>query len=464
MATVALTAERWYTGISRYQWVALGLASLGWVFDVFEGQIFVASMNEATPALLGGSATAGEVGFWNHMALGAFLLGGALGGVLFGMLSDRIGRQRTMTYTILTYSVCTGLSAFAPGMWSMAWFRFLAAMGVGGEWAVASTLVAEEFPRRSRAWTQSLFQASGTLGKCLAAAAGALFVAHPSMEIPLPLGAGTLEIPGWRMAFLLGIAPALMIIFVRRHLREPEVWRQAVEVGADRPAPAGRLRELFAGGLRRRTLIGVGLAAVSMATFWGTVIYAKDALRDARAREYLAALPYGADARAQAAMLEDHAPEPKRAEMLGMFLSTVGSGLGLVAFGPLAERFGRLGALRLYLLGALAASLVLFQGLSKPAAVTAFLPVFGFLSTGLGSGMAVYFPELFPTRLRGTGAGFCFNAGRVAAAPALFVAGWLQMGYGLSLAGSATLISLLFPLAALLLVFAPETRGQELPE
>jgi MFS family permease len=198
-----------------------------------------------------------------------------------------------------------------------------------------------------------------------------------------------------------------------------------------------------------------------MATYWGTVIYAKDALRDARAREYLAALP---DATAGAAVLEEHALELKRAEMLGMFLATVGSGIGLVCFGPLAEWLGRRGALLLYLLGGLAASLVLFGVLTDAAAITLFLPVFGFLTTGIGSGCAVYFPELFPTRLRGTGAGFCFNAGRVLAAPALFVAGWLQMGWGLSLAGSATLISLLFPLGALLLLFAPETRGRELPE
>src|SRR5919204_2973147 len=101
MATAALTTERWYTGVSRYQWLALTLASLGWVFDVFEGQIFVVSMNEAMPDLLGGSVTAGDIAFWNNVALGAFLLGGALGGVLFGMLSDRLGRTRTMTYTIL---------------------------------------------------------------------------------------------------------------------------------------------------------------------------------------------------------------------------------------------------------------------------------------------------------------------------------------------------------------------------
>jgi MFS family permease len=464
MSSVTLTEGRWYTGISRYQWLALTLASLGWVFDVFEGQIFVASMNEATPALLGGSATPGQVGFWNHMALSAFLLGGALGGVLFGMLSDRLGRQRTMTYTILMYSLCTGLSAFSPGMWAMAGFRFLSAMGVGGEWAVASTLLAEEFPRRSRAWTQSLFQASGCLGKCLAVVAGVLLVAQPSFHIPLPLGAGTLEVHGWRLAFLLGLAPAVMILWVRRHLREPEVWRQAVDAGTDRPAAAGRLLELFSGRLRRRTLVGVGLAAVVMATYWGTVIYAKDTLRDARAREYLAALPDGADAPARAAVLEEHAVELKRAEMLGMFLATVGSALGLVSFGPLAERLGRRGALLLFLLGGLAASLILFRVLTDASPITLFLPVFGFLTVGIGSGCAVYFPELYPTRLRGTGAGFCFNAGRILAAPALFGAGWLQMGCGLSLAGSATLISLLFPAGALLLLFAPETRGQELPD
>jgi MFS family permease len=464
MASVTLSEGRWYTGISRYQWLALGLASLGWAFDVFEGQIFVASMNEATPALLGGSATPGAVGFWNHITLGTFLLGGALGGILFGMLSDRIGRRRTMTYTILTYSLCTGLSAFAPGMWSMAGFRFLTAMGVGGEWAVASTLVAEEFPRRSRAWTQSIFQASGTLGKCLAAAAGALIVAQPSFHIPLPFGAGSLEVHGWRLAFLLGVAPALLILLVRRHLREPEVWRQAVAVGTDQPAPAGRLRELFSARLLRRTLVGVGLASVGMATYWGTVIYAKDALRDARAREYWAVLPEGADATARAAVLEEHAPELKRDEMLGMFLATVGSGLGLIAFGPLAEWLGRRGALLLYLLGGLGAAVILFQVLTDAGAITLFLPLFGFLTTGIGSGCAVYFPELFPTRLRGTGAGFCFNAGRILAAPALFAAGWLQLGCGLSLADAATLISLLFPLGALLLLVAPETRGRELPD
>jgi MFS family permease len=464
MASATLTAgERWYSGISRYQWLALSLASLGWIFDVFEGQIFVASMNEAMPALLGGSASPGDIALWNNIALGAFLLGGALGGVLFGMLSDRVGRKRTMTYTILMYSVCTGLSAFAHSGWELALFRFLAALGVGGEWAVASTLVAEEFPQRARAWAQSLFHASSTLGTYLAVAAGALIIADPKVSLHLPLLGDAWQISGWRLGFLLGAVPALLILFTRTHLREPEVWRQTAEAGTA-AVPAGRLRDLFSARFVRRTLVGVGLAGVGLATVWGTAIYGKDVFRNACTEQYLTALPAGADASARAELLESRAAELKRDEMLGMFLVTTGTGLGLLAFAPLAERLGRRGAMLTFLLGGLAASLVLFQVLTSVWAIALFLPFFGFLTVGLHAGFAVYFPELFPTRLRGTGAGFCFNAGRILAAPTLLLAGWLQLDGGLSLAGSATLLSLLFPVGALLLLFAPETRGRELPE
>src|SRR5262249_19522669 len=157
--------------ITRYQWVVLVIASLGWVFDVFEGQVFVATEKEAMPELLGG-ASAQNVDLHTNLALGAFLLGGAAGGVLFGTLSDRIGRQKTLSLTILVYAVFTCLSAFSRTWWQMALFRFLVALGVGGEWAVASTFVAEVFPMRARAWSQSIFHASSVLGTFLAIAAG----------------------------------------------------------------------------------------------------------------------------------------------------------------------------------------------------------------------------------------------------------------------------------------------------
>src|SRR5262249_1649919 len=129
--------------VTRYQWIVLIIACLGWIFDVFEGQIFVASMNEAMPSLLPPGTDKGTIAYYNNIAFGAFLVGGALGGVIFGMLSDKIGRTKTMVYTILMYSLFTCVTAFAKNWQQMAILRFFVAMGVGGEWAVASAMVAE---------------------------------------------------------------------------------------------------------------------------------------------------------------------------------------------------------------------------------------------------------------------------------------------------------------------------------
>jgi MFS family permease len=492
--------RRWYEGVSGYQWLVLALASLGWVFDVFEGQIFVASMREAMPALLGGGTPRYLVAFYDNIALAAFLVGGAVGGVLFGVLGDRVGRKRALTWTILTYSVFTCLSAFARTWWQMAGCRFLVALGVGGEWAVASALVAEVFPLRSRAWAQSIFHASSVLGTYLAVAAGTWVVAYPTVAVTLP-GVGTWQVPGWRLGFLLGVLPALLIVWVRVSLREPDAWLRAHKApwpgppsggqprGQERPergsiiqalwgvarAPAALVRPqarrvaaadltlsagsvwaLFTPGLRRRTLVGVGLATVGLATFWGTHIYGKNVLREAVA--YAPGLTEDPDATTL-----------KRAEMLGMFLVTTGGGLGLLSFGPLSEWLGRRRTFLVFLLGGLASSLVLFSPEHWGAAVEALyvlLPVFGFLTLGMHAGFAVYFPELFPTRLRSTGGGFCFNVGRLLAAPVLVLSGWLQKELG-SLGGeaaSAALLSLLFLPGALLLLIAPETRGRDLPE
>jgi MFS family permease len=457
MSTQQAEQGRWYEGVTAYQWWVLALASLGWVFDVFEGQIFVASMNEAMPALLPQDTPKGVQSYYNGIALAAFLLGGALGGVLFGMLADRFGRKRVMGYTILVYSAFTCLSAFSQEWWQLAAFRFLVALGVGGEWAVASALVAEVFPGRARAWSQSIFHASSVLGTFLAVAAGIYVVGNTELEWSVKLLGREYELSGWRLGFLLGALPALLIIAVRWGLREPERWVQSRQAGA------GRVPALFAPGLRTRTLIGVGLATVGLATFWGTHIYGKDALRAAHRRELLEKLGADADEKTRDTYLRALQPELKRSEMLGMFLTTVGGGLGLLCFGALAEWLGRRGAFLLYQVGGLVSTLVLFRALTAQAGVQAFLPFFGFLTLGMHAGFAVYFPELYPTHLRSTGAGFCFNAGRVLAAPILFLGGWLQRTGHFSLAGTASLWALLFVPGLLLLIPAPETRGQELP-
>jgi MFS family permease len=150
--------------------------------------------------------------------------------------------------------------------------------------------------------------------------------------------------------------------------------------------------------------------------------------------------------------------------MLGMFLVTTGGGIGLLSFGPISERLGRRGAFFLFHVGALAAALLLFNAVEGVAALIVALPVFGFVTLGMHAGYAIYFPELYPTRLRSTGTGLCFNAGRVFAAPTLLVVGWLRDVHELTLAQATSLMSLLFAVGAFAVLFAPETRGLELPE
>jgi MFS family permease len=422
---------RWYEGLTRYQWLVLAIASLGWIFDVFEGQIYVASSIEVMGDLLP-EATEGHRAFANNAVFGAFLVGGAIGGIAFGVLGDRIGRTRAMVLTILTYSLFTALSVLAQSWWQMAGLRFLVAMGIGGEWAVAGALVAEVVPAPARARSLGIFHASSVIGVYLAVLAG-LFVVAPH---------------GWRWGFALGVLPALLTLWIRCGLREPERWvRSRTAAAAGGPAAAGRIGALFAADLRRRTLAGVLLATIGMATFWGVHIYGKDVLRAA----------------AEGGRFELAA---KDAEMLGMLLVTTGGGLGLLVFGPLAERVGRRGAFLAFHLGGFASAPALFLGLrnASPAVLVVALPVFGFLTVGMHAGYAVYFPELFPTRLRGTGGGFCFNAGRVLAAPVLVASGWLQRDLGLSPERAASILGGLFLLGVAVIAFAPETRGEELPE
>ena len=465
----------WYDGVTRYQWLVLIIASLGWVFDVFEGQIFVASMNEAMPSLLPDEVKRldektqdGYKAFYNNVALTSFLAGGACGGILFGRLSDRVGRTGTMILTIAVYSAFTFLSALSQAWWHLALFRFLVAIGVGGEWAVASALVAEVFPSRARAWSLAIFHASSVLGTFLAIAIGIL--AKPNLLFNFVLFGNALEIPGWRLGFLLGGVPALLIVWIRLSLREPND-AHAKPRRFESDTPPARFWDVFRTGLLSKTAIGVGLAGVGLATFWGVHIYGKDLLRSAKEKEFLAqvlarednhVLPECLSPQEKAALLQPFAESIKNWELFGMSLVTLGGGLGLVFFGPLCEWVGRRGAFLAFQFGGLILSVILFQFVTVDALLLVTLPIFGFWTLGMHAGFAVFFPELFPKNLRGTGTGVCFNVGRVLAAPALLLSGWMQKNWHWSLENSATVLSLLFLLGPLLLIRAPEARGREL--
>lgn len=420
--------QRWYDGVTRYQWLVLAIASAGWIFDVYEGQIFNITRSDLLADVLRSSGDARDVKHYGDMFLGVFLLGGTVGGLLFGSLADRFGRRPIMIVTILFYSVFSGLTFFAANLTQVAALRFLVALGVGGEWAVAASLVAEVFPVRARAHASGIFHASSVLGTWMAALAG--------------MAVGT----QWRYAYLVGVIPALLILWVRVSVREPEKWQ--AEAARGPAAQLGSFRDLLLNPRwNRRALVGMGLAAVGLGTFWAVTVAGQDLVRE---------VLHDTGATAEWAA--------QRAKFAYGIVQTAGGGMGLLAFGPLAARYGRRATFIAYQLASLVIVPVTCFLPQTYAALLVLLPIFGFLTLGIHAGFAIYFPELFPTHLRATGTSFCFNGGRVLAVPILVFSGWLKGKSGLDLPVAVTALSSLFFVGIALVLLLPETRGQELPE
>src|SRR2546427_12402268 len=219
------SATPWYQGVTPYQWLILTIASAGWVFDVYEGQIFNITRNQLLTEILKASGSKSNISFYGDIFLGIFLLGGTAGGLLFGTMADRWGRKPTMALTILMYSLSSGLTYFAQSPWQVGALRFLVAMGVGGEWAVAASLVAEVFPAKARAHASGIFHATSVFGTWMATLAGLLVGAH------------------WRYAFLVGVVPALLVLWVRASVRESDRWKD--KAGQSDGLHLGSFRELL---------------------------------------------------------------------------------------------------------------------------------------------------------------------------------------------------------------------------
>jgi len=415
---------KWYSAVTRYQWLVLIVASLGWVFDAFEGQIFNITRKAMLAEILGPTATEAVVKEWGDIVLGFFLVGGTLGGWLFGMLADRWGRNPTMIVTILFYSIFSGLTFFATELWHVCLLRFLVAMGVGGEWAVAAALVAEVFPKEARARASGIFHSTSVLATWLAGITG------------MWVGAN------WRWGYLIGVLPALLTLWVRASIKEPERLTSAQKTMGDR---VGSFRELFGDPVwRLRALCGMTLAAVGLGTFWGVTVAGQDLMN-----HLLLQLGW------------DNTLADQEAKFAYGIVQATGGGLGMLAFGPICERIGRKPTFYLMQgLSLIVIPIVCFLPQTHWQMLIA-LPVMGFVTLSIHAGFAVYFPELFPDHLRATGASFCFNTGRLLAAPILFTSGKIKAAYDLPVA--ITMLSGLFIIGLLVLSFLPETKGKDLP-
>jgi len=423
------TPTRWYHGVTRYQWLILLIASIGWMFDAYEGQVFNITRSDLLTDILKAANNSPEVRRWGDVFLGVFLAGGALGGIMFGSLADRFGRKPIMVVTILFYSVFAGLTYFATSLWQVGVLRFFVAMGVGGEWAVAATLVAEVFPKHARAHAGGIFHATSTFGTWIAAAVG--------------LAVGT----QWRYAYLISVLPALLVLWVWSSVKEPESWTGArAKAATGEGGKLGSFRELFGHRLwGPRALLGMVLAAVGLATFWSVTVAGQDLMLDLLRRG-------GMDAGKAAA----------EAKFAYGVIQTIGGAVGLVSFGPLCVWLGRKRAfIGMQLLSLVVVPVTCYLPKTETQLLL-LLPLMGFCTLGTHAGFAVYFPELFPNHLRSTGAGFCFNAGRLLASPVLVFSGALKSAVGLQLA--ITLMGLLFIIGIVVMFFLPETKDQPLPE
>ncbi|HEY1048397.1 MAG TPA: MFS transporter [Prosthecobacter sp.] len=420
-------SPKWYSNVTRYQWLVLIVASLGWIFDAFEGQIYNLTRADMLPDLLKVKADDPLVKAWGERFLGIFLIGGTFGGLLFSSLADKWGRNPVMALTILFYSLFSGITAFADQIWQVGVLRFLVAMGVGGEWAVGAALVAEVFPKEARERAGGIFHATSVAGLWLAAAAG--------------LWVGT----QWRHAYLLGVVPALLVLWVRLSIKEPEAWKQARETKAARMGSFGEL--LGSARWRSRAIFGALLAMVGLATFWGVVVAGQDIAADFLKR----------------------AGDPdwsSKSKIAFGFVQTAGAGVGMLAFGPLSARWGCRKTFVVMHVAALLMTPVICWVPSVAGSywvLLVLLPVFAFFAQGIHAGYAVYFPALFPTHLRATGSGFCFNTGRILAAPVLiWLSAWMKST--LDLRTAITCLGGFFLLGLVFLAFLPETHGKDLPE
>lgn len=433
--------------MNRYQWTVLFAAWLGWGFDVFDGLLFNFVAPNCVPTLLGltlGSPEAKEATMrWAGILTTVLLLGWAVGGILFGAITDRIGRTRTLLLTMALYSLGTAACAFAPNIWVLIACRVVASLGIGGEWAAGAAMVAEVVPENRRVEAGALLYTSAPLGLFLATFVDWYIAGHLLLDDPAN---------SWRYVFLCGLIPSAVAFLVRLFVKEPERWKEATK---DVAPPT--LAELFTPEFRRVTLGGLGLAVVALLMWWSCNAFIS-IVATGLAQTHGAAT--GMDAGSVAELV---ASWKKTANYYFNFGGLIGTLLTV----PIAKLAGRRVMFGLYFAAAAVAILCAFGiEMAPETRLVMYFPI-GLSVFGVFGSFTYYLPELYPTRLRGTGSGFCYNAGRVIAAfGPWIVASIASRGADAFEAAIGVLFYVGFvPLLGLMLLpFVTETRGRALAD
>jgi MFS family permease len=471
-ATAVVDSGPWWKDLTRYHWFVFAVAAMAWLFDTMDQQLFTLARKPAIMSLTGATSPSDPlVDKYSGYSTSIFMIGWAIGGIGFGILGDRVGRARTLMITILMYSAFTGLSALSRGFLDFSFFRFLTGLGVGGVFAVAVSLVAEVMPDRARPMALGWLQALSAVGNMMAAVCGILL---GKAEESGAIGSA------WRAMFVVGMLPAALSIFIFVGLKEPEKWQKAAaKRKADKAAgivdpkdKLGSLSELFGDPLwRRNTIVGMLLAFAGVVGLWGIGFFTPDLVRTVFNAHFN---EVGTQRGLSGAELKSFVNGNLTLWTgINSLLLNTGAFFGIYAFSKVTKFTGRKPAFAVSFLAAMTTTAFTFWFLKDFSQIFWMIPLMGFCQLATFGGYAIYFPELFPTRLRSTGVSFCYNVGRLVAAGGPYVLGRLtsevyasyrSIDPTLPIRYAGVTMCAVFLIGLLALPFAPETRGKPLPE
>lgn len=473
----------WFRRLGPYQRLVFVVATLAWLFDCLDQQLFNLARKPAMDALLGSQQNIHLFGGFGTtgatLATTIFILGWATGGMIFGSLGDRFGRVRMLSVTVLLYSLATGLSALSQHFVDFACYRFLTGLGVGGVFGLAVALVADTVPGAVRPRALGVLQSFSAVGNI----GGGLI----GLAIALTAFGST---PGyWKWLFVIGALPAFLVAAIQLRMKEPQAWVEARDRAAARGRKAGSYADLFGDPLwRRHALLGMLLSCAGVVGLWGIGVFSSDLVGDIVSFHLT---------RADASVSAAEILKAKQIwSSLNLLTFNVGAFIGMLVFTRVAERLSRRRAFALFFTGSLLVTIFVYQMMGKISGrwdILWMAPLMGFFHLSVFAGFSIYLPELFPTRLRATGVSFCYNAGRYLAALGPLALGALVTGFGQraqekAVAGAtpglaqdgldtlkaaakidafrdaASWMCLIFVLGLVVLPFLPETKGKPLPE
>lgn len=468
-APSSTSATGWWSQLVPYQRFVFVVATLAWLFDCLDQQLFNLARSPAMADLL---EKGQDPKFFGGLATSIFVLGWATGGMIFGSLGDRYGRAKMLATTVALYSVATGLSALSTGFTDFAIYRFITGLGVGGVFGLSVALVADTVPNHIRPRALGVLQSFSAVGNVAAGLIG------------LSIAMGDFGPGYWKWLFVIGAAPALLVASIQMKLKEPESWIAARDKAQAEGRKSGSYRELFSHPVwRRHALLGMLLSCAGVVGLWGIGVFSSDMVGDIIARNLK-------DAGGTAA-------EVTKGKQMWMSINllcfNVGAFGGMMAFTRFTEKFGRKKAFAFFYFGALIVTVFVFQTLNTRHDILWMAPLMGFFQLSVFAGFSIYLPELFPTHLRSTGVSFCYNVGRYLAATGPFTLGVMAatlakkaestavaaLGSDAAAAvvesarmtakidafrDSASIMCVIFLLGIAVLPLLPETKGKPLPE